>query len=509
MKRWLRALLRKALGATGPTAPIVKHRPRLALEPLEDRLALSGPQTFLVTTNLDDNVAHPGKLSLRQAIDMANTDGDPTVVDVIKFDPSLTGKTITLVQGELEVFESVNIQGLGAAKLTIDGGAVAGNPFVGSRIFNLFGGEASPDHVTISGLTLQNGIGPSSIDPEIDGGGAIGTIDFGLNFPGVAPQDSLTVRGCVLKNNITDGTGGAISVTGGHLTVQDCTITGNTSGNEGGGIAFDDFGNGTHLQMDRDTVANNTSLGEQGGGLSIQGGTATVNACTFYGNTAGAEGGAIASRPTGTEPTASFSFTIPINPAKTVIENTTIYGNTSYDDGGGGVWNGGSLLTLLNDTIDQNRALGTGNFGGGVLTSTFDLPVPPFTTFSATTNILNSIVAGNVDGTGRFDLFSENGTTTNAAYSLIQHPNGAVNGTRSHDIFGVDPGLQPLANNGGPTLTQLLAPNSPALKAGSTALLNGLPTDQIGNPRTFQGFVDMGAVEVSFLLPPKIIQFRF
>jgi hypothetical protein len=56
--------------------------------------------------------------------------------------------------------------------------------------------------------------------------------------------------------------------------------------------------------------------------------------------------------------------------------------------------------------------------------------------------------------------------------------------------------LAPLGNYGGPTQTMALLPGSPALDAGSNALLpTGLTTDQRGLPRIVNGTVDIGAFE--------------
>src|SRR5205823_10700982 len=101
------------------------------------------------------------------------------------------------------------------------------------------------------------------------------------------------------------------------------------------------------------------SIGEQGGGLCIQGGHATISNCTFMGNVAGQEGGAIANRATGGEQDVS------INPANTVIQNTRIANNTAAGaGGGGGIWNNNSSLTLLADAVSFNNA--TSGIGGGI-----------------------------------------------------------------------------------------------------------------------------------------------
>src|SRR5205085_3631213 len=66
--------------------------------------------TFTVT-NLNDS----GPGSLRQAIDDANGAGGP---DVITFQAGLTG-TITLTSGQLDLYDSVDIQGPGASAITV------------------------------------------------------------------------------------------------------------------------------------------------------------------------------------------------------------------------------------------------------------------------------------------------------------------------------------------------------------------------------------------------------
>jgi hypothetical protein len=71
------------------------------------------------------------------------------------------------------------------------------------------------------------------------------------------------------------------------------------------------------------------------------------------------------------------------------------------------------------------------------------------------------------------------------------------------DLNNIDPMLGPLQNNGGPTLTQALPSNSPALDAGNPAGCtdskgNLLKTDQRGSPRpdsTDVGGCDIGAVD--------------
>jgi hypothetical protein len=87
-------------------------------------------------------------------------------------------------------------------------------------------------------------------------------------------------------------------------------------------------------------------------------------------------------------------------------------------------------------------------------------------------------------------IFSGNGSNDfsgvliSEGYNLIQNTNGCtITGkNRTGDIYGADPLLGPLQDNGGPTWTHALLPGSPAIDAGSSG---GLNTDQRGAPRPY------------------------
>ena len=94
-----------------------------------------------------------------------------------------------------------------------------------------------------------------------------------------------------------------------------------------------------------------------------------------------------------------------------------------------------------------------------------------------------------------------------SAYNLIGTggSGGLVNGINGNQVGVADPGLGPLADNGGPTQTIALLPGSPAIDAGSNALAvdpttgQPLTTDQRGPGflRIVNGTVDIGAFEFS------------
>ena len=73
------------------------------------------------------------------------------------------------------------------------------------------------------------------------------------------------------------------------------------------------------------------------------------------------------------------------------------------------------------------------------------------------------------------------GELISSGYNLIQSVNGFdVTGDLTGNIIGQDPRLGPLQDNGGPTWTHALLPDSPAIDHGSA---RGLTADQRGFAR--------------------------
>src|SRR5262249_31323523 len=134
---WLRSLrsavaLGPALGTRRRQRSLrtTTHRP--GLEVLEDRCL---PSTFTVLNLLDS-----GAGSLRAAVAAANANPG---ADTIDFD--VTG-TIALTSGQLDITDSLTINGQGASALTVSGEGV-------SRVFGITGDPT----VVIAGLTVANG----------------------------------------------------------------------------------------------------------------------------------------------------------------------------------------------------------------------------------------------------------------------------------------------------------------------------------------------------------------
>jgi hypothetical protein len=111
-----------------------------------------------------------------------------------------------------------------------------------------------------------------------------------------------------------------------------------------------------------------------------------------------------------------------------------------------------------------------------------------------TLTVANTIVAGNTASNSGPDV---SGAVTSLGYNLIGNPSGG-SGFVATDLQGLDPLLGPLQSNGGPTQTLALLPGSPAIDAGSNALVPaGLATDQRGPgfARFCGAAVDIGAFE--------------
>ncbi|HEU0295881.1 MAG TPA: choice-of-anchor Q domain-containing protein [Anaerolineales bacterium] len=171
------------------------------------------------------------------------------------------------------------------------------------------------------------------------------------------------------------------------------------------------------------------------------------------------------------------------------VNNTTISGNTT-SNGGGIFLGGGGTARLSNVTISNNTA----NTGGGIYNSP-----------SSPTDVIlkNTILAGNT----AFSIGSDcNGNVGSAGYNLIGNTSNCNFGAATGDVVNEDPALGPLQDNGGPTFTHALLPQSAAIDGGN---ILGC-ADQDGNPFTSdqrgitrpQGIAcDIGAYEYTFTAP--------
>jgi len=352
----------------------------------------------------------------------------------------------------------------------------------------LFSGDVFND-TTADTITLTSGE-LTLTDPDLTlisttGTGASVTISgstsnpsriFTLNSGASAELDGLT-----LTNGSTSTDGGAISNSG-TLTVRNSTLSNNRALN-GGAIA-----NSGQLTIINSTLEGNRA-NTNGGGITSSGTLTLVNSALIT-NRAGSGGGL-------------FTATAGNLPFQTSVFNTTFSGNRAFF-GGGGIYHGSGTLQVLNSTLTNNIV--DLNQGRGLfLAAAANL-----------TEVGNTIIAGNVSpgGAGN-DVTAEaaSGTLVSLGGNLIGIDNTSGIFTQPGDQTNVtNPGLAPLANNGGPTRTHALLVTSSAVNGGQPGnvppdasdldgdgnITEAIPVDQRGLPRISGGTVDIGAFEFAF-----------
>lgn len=223
------------------------------------------------------------------------------------------------------------------------------------------GGAGTVMNVSDSTLDNNEAKGPAADD----GGG--GLFINGGEFNGSAVT--------ITNNSATgaSGSGGGIHNLAGTLTLGDASVVSNNIANRAGGGLEDA---GAAVTIINDSTMNNNNVGVapavaapgNGGAIHVSGGVAVmeIDASTFDGNMAAAEGGAIWAGGTGTTMLITGSS----------ITNN-IVGGTDAGNGGGGVFlNGGALIISEFTEITGNAANGaTNTSGGGILNHTGMLTV--------------------------------------------------------------------------------------------------------------------------------------
>jgi hypothetical protein len=473
-----------------------------------------GPTSFVVTTLLDA-IVPSGQLSLREAIEYAET---LSGAQTITFEPSIltkpTGNIIDLQSALPDLKGNITIKGPGASVLTANGGgssvftvdagataAISGLTISGGDTTgNGGGGIHNAGSLTVSGCTVSDNLAQNYGGPSVDGGG-------------IYNSGTMTISESTISDNSAWGDGGGI-YNAGSLTVSDCTLADNTvRGQEG--ISFIYWGNGGgiynagSLTVNDCTLTGNsgTEISELGGGICNTG-SLTVSDCTFSANSAPMSGGGIWNNGTLTVSDSTLSGNNGpgaggiLNEGSLMVSDSTLSGNSASAQGGGidnlggnltvsdstlsgnsggsggGIWNGDYFTAigtaiLSNTTLADNSATGG---GGGILVGDGDVLLH------------NTLIAGNQgDVSGSLDSASD--------YNLIGDGSGGLD-PANHNLLGsasnpLNPLLAPLGNYGGPTQTRALLPGSPAINAGSSSY--GGSTDQRGKPNV--GATDIGAFE--------------
>ena len=261
--------------------------------------------------------------------------------------------------------------------------------------------------------------------------------------------------------------GGTLSLTSGEIVLdKDLTLIGPVSEANGivisGGDASRIFNisSGVTVSINRLQIENGY-VDTDGGGAILNAGNLTLEGITIASSSVdGAiNGGAILNQPGAT----------------LTLRNCTITGNSADSGSGGGLYNASTATLTINSSTVSSNSASTGN-GGGINNA-------------GTLHITNTIVADSSNGGDCVD----SGTIATNANNLIE------DGSCSPAISG-DPGLGTLQDNGGPTATQSLSKESPAIDAGNNGTVES--TDQRGVSRPIDGdgdstaTADIGAFEV-------------
>ena len=425
------------------------------------------------------NNSDSGAGSLRACLADVNSAGGGTIT----FAESSNG-TIVLASDlpAVTLTSSVTIIGNGASNTVIDG--------VTKYSGFYFDGAVA---VVLSGLTIQNASSDYGAAIRTRSGATLSVSDSTFAFNNITNGDGgairssgdATIANSTFTSNSTtgDADGGAIDTSSGNITVTDSTFTSNTAGDHAGAIRTSSgditvtdstftgntaVGDGGVLDTDdgnvtiSDSTFTNSRSDDDGGVVDTGGGNVTVTRSTFTGNSAGDDGGVIGTR------TGAISVT-----------NSTFTTNTADDQGGAIAVEGSDGSASVNFvTMVGNTSLGNSTTEKylGAVDSDGDATVR------------NSIVYDNTGGDVRA------GVLLSASFSLFTSTSSVYpSESDSSLIFGEDPLLGALADNGGPTQTMMPGAGSPVLGAANPA---GAPsTDQRGFTRTTNGRADMGAVE--------------
>ncbi|WP_419189358.1 right-handed parallel beta-helix repeat-containing protein [Stieleria marina] len=336
-----------------------------------------------------------GKISLREAIDAANT----TIGhDTITFSPTLIGTLdVTLLPN---ITESVTILGemfsLGEHKISIDADD-------DSRIFNIEGAGSAVGNlnVHISNLTLQNG----RTEFSNSNGGAIRFVSTG----------TLTLENSIIRDNETRGKNA-----------------------KGGGVYSQDASSTIRLTQGTLISKNKTTGDAASGGGVFSAGEIVVDDSDVIGNTTSgyaASGGGLASQ---TE--------------VRLINNAQVNGNSTngrYSQGGG-IYAGGSLRSdktpilgnvyVSSSEVDGNSTLTRFSKGGGIFANDVQITDNSFVRNNYTNSRLSS--GGGIYALGNLKIhdseLADNSTRGGVSKAAHLACNFAVNLLKSAPLIGLD-----------------------------------------------------------------------
>jgi CSLREA domain-containing protein len=380
----------------------------------------------------------------------------PTFISVNTFKDEMA------VDGNCSLREAIRAANLDTAVDACPAGSGADTVYLPAGIYTLSIAGAGEDNGLTGDLDILSDLtitGSGEGATIVDGGG----LDRVFHIV-VTPQvtyrvkiANLTIRNGSVKTAGFYGGGGILNQ-GGNLDVERVVLQTNHAANTGGGID-----NHNNLKVDQVTFYKNTAA--VGGGLFNDAQLSVFNS-TFNQNSADRTGGGLDNNNDGT-----------------TINNSTFSGNTA-NQGGGGIFTD-SQMDLLNLSMIGNNTGLTNNYTIGI-------------------RIKNTIIAMSTSGND----CTGSGTFTSAGNNIDSDSGNSCNFKLSSDQHGVNPQVEALADNGGPTLTHALKAGSPAIDHGDNT--DCPKTDQRGAFRPADGdgdkvaICDIGAVEFNASFPKSV-----
>jgi hypothetical protein len=399
-------------------------------------------------------------------------DAYPTIQQGI--DAAFSGDRIIVRDGTYLLTAALDFKGKaitvisekGASNCILDGQKL-------TRVVYFHSGETSSS--VLSGFTIQNG--------KADYGGGI-----------YCEQSSPTITQCIIRNNRVeacyDPYGAGIYLKSSSATISYCTISGNTAqANVGPGCIYGNaHGGGIYASASSPNITGSeisgnaaSGGGSEGGGLCILGGGPVITGSSISGNTGTYGGGILSSSSSPSLVNCSLKNNASnmgggiFSSASTLSAvNCIINGNSASNSGAGGIFVSSSAW-FTNCTIVRNIAA----IGGGGLACQNSSP-----------EIVNSILWENGP-----DQISKSGTANPVVtYSDVSGGYTGTGNINSNPLF-VDIAAQDFH----------LKSTSPCINVGDNAAPYLATTDKDGQPRIWNGTVDMGAYEYqSCALPGKV-----
>jgi hypothetical protein len=289
-----------------------------------------------------------------------------------------TGDTVTIpaamhitVASPVTITHAITISGGGATSV-IDGAGVTGvfidtstDP-AATTFQNL---EITGGKLTV---TVAHGGGGAAIDDSGGKGLVLSSATIAGNVVNVTAASSGNAGGAIYEGTSGVAATGLVTVSSSTFTNNAMTFAGTSSGNDGGGAIYSTSSG--LITLTNDTFAANTVTGttgtsagndgggaiyDDGGNITVSGGSYAQNAVAITGSEGNAGGGAIYNN----------GGTFTITGATFAQNSVSIAGGTNSNSGGGAIYNDGVQLAISGSELDGNtfRAPVSDSSGGGAI----------------------------------------------------------------------------------------------------------------------------------------------